>query len=157
MMYLSYNHEEKGYSILEFAKISSQRKDTIKINLNGPESEMDIHYSLYGLNRKEIQSGHLNIEPNIVPTSLALYHAYPNPFNPTTTLHFDIPELGIIEKTYLSVFDVRGREVDMLINEIKSPGSYKLKWNGENFSSGVYFVNMRIGKHVKTQKIILLK
>ena len=99
-----------------------------------------------------------SVDDNIIlPEVFALFQNYPNPFNPATTLHFDIPELDIIEKTYLSVFDVRGREVDLLINEIKSPGSYKLKWNGENFSSGVNFVNMRIGKYVKTQKIILLK
>jgi len=155
-MFLNYQNIERGFSIMEFARSTNLQKDTIKIPLL-ENTEISIFYNFSGESRKEIQKGYFTFEHGPNPTFFALYPAYPNPFNPTTTLHFDIPELDIIEKTYLSVFDVRGREVDLLINQIKSPGSYKLKWNGENFSSGVYFVNMRIGKYVKTQKIILLK
>ena len=155
-MFLNYQNIDKGFSIMEFARSTNLQKDTIKIPLL-ENTEISIFYNFSDESRKDIQKGYFTFEHSPNPTSFALYPAYPNPFNPTTTLHFDIPELDIIKKTYLSVFDVRGREVDLLINEIKSPGSYKLKWNGENFSSGVYFVNMRIGNHVKTQKIILLK
>ena len=155
-MFLNYQNIDKGFTIMEFARSTNLQKDTIKIPLL-ENTEISIFYNFSDESRKDIQKGYFTFEHSPNPTSFALYPAYPNPFNPTTTLHFDIPELDIIKKTYLSVFDVRGREVDLLINEIKSPGSYKLKWNGENFSSGVYFVNMRIGNHVKTKKIILLK
>ena len=50
-----------------------------------------------------------------------------------------------------------GREIDMLINGNKPPGSYKFKWNATKHSSGVYFARLRLGPYVKTQKIILMK
>ena len=60
-------------------------------------------------------------------------------------------------KVSLSIFDLMGREIDMLINGNKPPGSYKFKWNATKHSSGVYFARLRLGPYVKTQKIILMK
>ena len=88
---------------------------------------------------------------------MKLYPAYPNPFNPVTTLRFDIPDLDITEKIHLSIFDLRGREIALLINGFKPPGSYKFRWNATKYSSGVYFARLRMGDQSKTQKIILMK
>ena len=121
------------------------------------ESKLKIYYKFYGRDKKEIQRGHISFEYSTIPTTLDLYPAYPNPFNPVTTLQFDIPHLENTEKVSLSIFDLMGREIDMLINGNKPPGSYKFKWNATKHSSGVYFARLRLGPYVKTQKIILMK
>ena len=68
-----------------------------------------------------------------------------------------IPDLDITEKIHLSIFDLRGREIALLINGFKPPGSYKFRWNATKHSSGVYFARLRMGDQSKTQKIILMK
>ena len=155
-MYLSHQNPEKGYSILEFARPKSMVKDTIHVTAD-EESKLKIYYKFYGRDKKEIQRGHTSFKYSTIPTTLDLYPAYPNPFNPITTLQFDIPYLENTEKVSLSIFDLMGREIDMLINGNKPPGSYKFKWNATKHSSGVYFARLRLGPFVKTQKIILMK
>ena len=155
-MYLSHQNPEKGYSILEFARPKSMAKDTIHVTAD-EESKLKIYYKFYGRDKKEIQRGHTSFKYSTIPTTLDLYPAYPNPFNPITTLQFDIPHLENTEKVSLSIFDLMGREIDMLINGNKPPGSYKFKWNATKHSSGVYFARLRLGPFVKTQKIILMK
>ena len=155
-MYLSHQNPEKGYSILEFARPKSMAKDTIHVTAD-EESKLKIYYKFYGRDKKEIQRGHTSFKHSTIPTTLDLYPAYPNPFNPITTLQFDIPYLENTEKVSLSIFDLMGREIDMLINGNKPPGSYKFKWNATKHSSGVYFARLRLGPFVKTQKIILMK
>ena len=155
-MYLSHQNPEKGYSILEFARPKIMAKDTIHVTAD-EESKLKIYYKFYGRDKKEIQRGHISFEYSTIPTTLDLYPAYPNPFNPVTTLQFDIPHLENTEKVSLSIFDLMGREIDLLINGNKPPGSYKFKWNATKHSSGVYFARLRLGPYVKTQKIILMK
>ena len=65
--------------------------------------------------------------------------------------------MNIAAKTYLSIFDIRGREIELLMNSYKTPGSYNLNWNASEYSSGVYFAQLRFGNQLRTQKIILLK
>ncbi|MGB4852618.1 MAG: T9SS type A sorting domain-containing protein [Ignavibacteria bacterium] len=64
---------------------------------------------------------------------------YPNPFNPVTNLEFGIAKLGFVS---LKIYDVLGRELVTLVNEIKDPGYYKIKFYAGNLSSGVYFYRL---------------
>jgi hypothetical protein len=80
--------------------------------------------------------------------------AYPNPFNPQTTIAFTIPNAGKVE---LAVYDMLGRKVTELLNEYRDKGSYEVKFNGANLASGIYFYAIRAGNFVKTNKLILLK
>ena len=155
-MYLSHQNAERGYSILEFARPEIMEKDTIQVSLE-EASEIEIYYALFGRDRKEIQRGYFYLEHSPIPTAMDLHPAYPNPFNPVTTLRFDIPDLDITEKIHLSIFDLRGREIALLINGFKPPGSYKFRWNATKHSSGVYFARLRMGDQSKTQKVILMK
>lgn len=80
---------------------------------------------------------------------------YPNPFNPTTSLEFGISDLGFIT---LKVSDVLGNEIETLVNENLSPGSYEVKWNGERFASGIYFYSLTAGgKYIGSKRMILIK
>ena len=89
-----------------------------------------------------------------LPTTYDLYQNYPNPFNPTTKIKYAIPERSIVE---LKVYDVIGREVELLVNEEQDLGYYELDFNASKFSSGVYFYQLKAGTFIQTKKMILVK
>ena len=93
--------------------------------------------------------------PGLVPNEFTLYDAYPNPFNPSTTIRFSIPESGNVS---LKVYTVTGQEVMTLIdNEYTINGSYDVSVNMINLSSGVYFYTLTQNNIFLTKKMILLK
>ncbi|GAB4289262.1 MAG: hypothetical protein Kow0098_07110 [Ignavibacteriaceae bacterium] len=83
-----------------------------------------------------------------------LYQNYPNPFNPVTKLSYEIP---VQDKVKITLFDLRGREIKTIVDEIKLPGRYELTIDGTGLSSGVYMVVMNSGSFTGAVKIILLK
>jgi hypothetical protein len=84
----------------------------------------------------------------------SLSNAYPNPFNPATTINYSVPEVSFIS---LKVFDVLGNEVATLVNEEKSSGSYKVEFNASTLPSGIYFYILQAGSFVSTKKMVLMK
>ncbi|HEX2865407.1 MAG TPA: T9SS type A sorting domain-containing protein [Ignavibacteriales bacterium] len=80
--------------------------------------------------------------------------AYPNPFNPVTTLEFNMPQAGQVE---LRIYDALGKEVTTLVNEERKEGSYKVRFNASSLPSGMYLCRMNAGKYSVTRKVILLK
>lgn len=96
---------------------------------------------------------------DFIPDKFALYQNYPNPFNPVTNIKFDIPkEVGNQKsEARLVIFDILGREVGVLINEKLEPGRYEIKWDGTNYSSGVYFYKITAGSFSETKKMMLVK
>lgn len=91
---------------------------------------------------------------NVIPNNYSLDQSYPNPFNPTTTIKYSVPSGGIVN---LTVYDILGREVAVLVNGYITAGKYSVDFNGSNFASGVYFYQLKAGSFVKTMKMILLK
>jgi len=89
-----------------------------------------------------------------VPLDFALFPNYPNPFNPTTTIRYDVKETGIVS---LKVFDLLGREVATLVHGIVPAGSYSIVWNATGLPSGVYLCRMEAERFVETRKMVLLK
>ena len=85
---------------------------------------------------------------------LTLHDAYPNPFNPVTTLRFDIPEQAQVS---LAIYDLQGRQVASLVDGMLSAGQHSVPWNAEGYSSGVYFVKIMAGGYMDTQKLLLVK
>ncbi|MDC0645833.1 T9SS type A sorting domain-containing protein [bacterium] len=98
----------------------------------------------------------VSISDEIVPYVFDLKPSYPNPFNPSTTIRFNIPS-EIQHAVSLQVYDISGRMVETLVNEKLEPGQYDIQWNAAQHSSGVYFLKMNSGSFTKTQKLILLK
>ena len=96
-------------------------------------------------------TGEVNIG---IPDKYELSQNYPNPFNPVTNLEFGISKLGFVS---LKIYDVIGRELVTLVNEIKEPGYYKIKFNGSNLASGVYFYRMTAGEFIAVKKFVVLK
>ena len=89
-----------------------------------------------------------------VPVQYKLYNNYPNPFNPSTTINYVLPENGNVK---LLVYDVLGNEVAVLVNEEKTFGSYEIKYDASKLSSGIYFYEIRAGEIVDTKKMVLMK
>ncbi|MHB8579047.1 MAG: T9SS type A sorting domain-containing protein [Ignavibacteriaceae bacterium] len=89
-----------------------------------------------------------------IPKEFKLSNAYPNPFNPTTKIRFDIPRTSQVN---LTVYDILGREVEILVDKAMMPGSYEVTFNGNHFASGVYFYGIHAGNFVQAKKLILMK
>ena len=96
----------------------------------------------------------LSREVTPLPTKFSLDRAYPNPFNPVTTLSFAIPVDGDVS---IEVYNLQGREVSTLISGYMDAGYHSVVWDANSHSSGVYFVKMVAGEYVNTQKLMLVK
>jgi len=96
---------------------------------------------------------------SIIPEKIHLYPSYPNPFNPITTISFDIPNTlaETMNASSLHVFNIKGQRVETLINETMKPGKHNIQWHPKNISSGVYFLQFKYGEEVITQKITFMK
>jgi tetratricopeptide (TPR) repeat protein len=79
---------------------------------------------------------------------------YPNPFNPTTTISYNLPTEG---KVLVKVYDVLGREVETLVNEIRTAGTHKVEWNGSRYSSGIYFYSVTYKNKTLYKKMLMVK
>lgn len=79
---------------------------------------------------------------------------YPNPFNPSTTVSYSMKEAGTV---VLKLYDITGRFVEEIVNEYKSSGEYKIRFDASNLSSGTYFIRGKLGESISTQKITLIK
>lgn len=91
---------------------------------------------------------------NLSVDEFTLYQNYPNPFNPSTSISFSLPQAG---QTKISVYDMLGREVTVLINDFLESGIHTTSFNGSGLSSGVYIYRIESGGFVKAKQMILLK
>ena len=90
----------------------------------------------------------------MVPEDYSLSQAYPNPFNPTTTIDFGIPKDSHVD---IRVFDMNGRLFEVLVSEMLNEGFHKVQWNASNQSSGIYLLKFESAGQMKTQKLVLVK
>jgi hypothetical protein len=91
---------------------------------------------------------------SILPKKMILYANYPNPFNPTTTIRY---ELLVKSHVSMKIFDLLGREIATLLDEVKQKGMYSVHFNAGNLSSGMYFCQLQSGHSVAVSKLMLVK
>ena len=101
----------------------------------------------------------LSIIAEILPITYNLYNAYPNPFNPVTTLRYDLPEDARVN---ITIYDMMGRIVKTLVNGTQTAGYKSIQWNATNsfgkpVSAGVYLYQIRAGEFIQTKKMVVLK
>jgi len=89
-----------------------------------------------------------------IPKEFKLFNNYPNPFNPVTTIKFDLPKDVQVN---LKIYDVLGKEVTVLVNEIYKAGSYQISFNGSGLASGIYFYKINAGSFTDIKRMILIK
>ena len=88
------------------------------------------------------------------PLQFGLDQNYPNPFNPSTTIKYELPRTSQVN---LVVYDILGREVSVLVNEIREAGFHEVNFNGSSLATGVYFYQLQAGNFVATKRFLLLK
>ena len=93
-------------------------------------------------------------ETQIIPTEFKLFPVYPNPFNPTTNIVFDLPQESVVK---LSIVDLQGRTVEQLVNNRLTAGRITYTWNAARYPSGIYFANLEINGRQTIRKMTLLK
>ncbi len=98
--------------------------------------------------------GELSAQDDPLPSKYSISSIYPNPFNPTTTISFSIPQFGL---TTIRAYDITGRQLETLTNEVLSVGSYSINWNASDCPSGVYLIRMESEDFTQTQKVVLVK
>lgn len=91
---------------------------------------------------------------NFSPSEFALFENFPNPFNPSTTISYQLPVAG---KVVVKIFDITGKEVKSLVNDIQEAGIHKINFDAGGLSSGVYYYSMQSGSFFQTKKLMLLK
>ncbi len=94
------------------------------------------------------------VDAGVSPLTYGLSQNYPNPFNPTTLIQFSLPASKLVS---LKIFDVLGREVATLINDMRPSGLHHVEWNASAVSSGVYFYELRAGDYRAVKKLIVQK
>ena len=101
----------------------------------------------------------MGIETELIPTVYALKDNYPNPFNPVTTLRYDLPENSMVN---ITIYDMLGREVKTMINQTQEAGYRSVIWDATNdygkpVSAGIYLYQIQAGEYMQTKKMVLLK
>ena len=101
----------------------------------------------------------VSIIDETLPITYNLYNAYPNPFNPVTTLRYDLPEDALVN---ITIYDMMGRQVKALVNGSQTAGYRSMHWNATNdrnepVSAGLYLYAIQAGDYTQTKKMVLLK
>jgi len=93
------------------------------------------------------------LENSSLPAKYSMSPNYPNPFNPSTTIRYDLPKAANVT---LRIFNTLGQEIAVLVNEEKEAGYYRVRWDAA-LPSGVYFYRIQAGEYIETKRMILLK
>ena len=135
-----------GTSNIYSEQILYYDRANLYINNHGIISKMRIVYNMPIIGIQPIS--------NEIPKEFTLQQNYPNPFNPVTGINFSISKST---NAKLTVFDITGKELAILVNENLNPGTYKVNWDASDFPSGVYFYRLTAGDFVQSKKMILVK
>ena len=123
------------------------------------------HYRVYAYNAGG-NSGYSNIAfattlvtgihpvTSEIPKAYKLFNNYPNPFNPSTKIKFDIPKSSFVK---ITVYDITGSEVKTLVNEVLQPARYDIEFNPGSLTSGIYFYKLTTNEYTATKKMVLVK
>jgi hypothetical protein len=161
-IYLSSTDETSGKILIEWANSVENSESEIIIDsysLDRNDMPITIGYTMYGVDEEVVSQGMRNMQIRAIPDEYSLHHNYPNPFNPSTTIMYDIPKAG---NTRVLIYDLLGREVVTLVNQDLDAGFYNARWdgrnqNGESVSAGMYFYHLQSGPYRKSLKMLLVK
>jgi hypothetical protein len=99
-------------------------------------------------------AGMLTENDAVIPIAFKLYQNFPNPFNPSTVIKFDVGQPANVK---ITIFDILGREVTVPVNTALEPGNYQINVNMQNYSSGVYFYELKVNGYREVKKMTLIK
>ena len=113
-----------------------------------------IKYNIYVANSSGIPTAVEEEKNPATVSNFELQQNYPNPFNPTTQIRFSLPEQSQVT---LKIYNVLGKEIATLVNDVKGAGVHEISFDGSGLASGVYFYTLQTGKFTQTHKMILMK
>ena len=144
---------------LHFGLGNASSIDSIKVEWLSGTTEVYTGVQINQVIRIVEGSGIIGIQNNSneVPEGFNLYQNYPNPFNPVTSIKFDIPEAMKDNELSIKVFNILGKEVSNIFEGRLIAGNHEVKWNAENFPSGIYFYRLETTGFTISKKMILLK
>ena len=128
-----------------------------RASLSTPEGVRDAETSEWSLVRQElpVDAGRDGSDDSDgLPKATRLYASYPNPFNPTTTLSFDLHESGT---AHMAVYDAIGRHVATLVDEHREAGRHQVTWNASLYASGMYIVRLETAHTAQSRRVMLVK
>ena len=108
-----------------------------------------------------VETNALSLDDNLsIPTQFALHQNYPNPFNPSTQISFDVPDGA--ELVRLNIYNILGKKVSTLLNNVVNPGKHKVEWNakddeGNPVASGIYFYELSSSSFTARKKMLLIR
>lgn len=145
---------QQSFDLTSYANASSQFKIRFRLQSDAGVTSQGWHVD--DIRILTYCQGVINSVGNIeqLPVKYSLEQNYPNPFNPVTRINYAIAKEGFVK---LTIYDLLGREVNVLVNEVKNAGYYSVDFNGVNLSSGVYFYKLESNGFVDTKKLTLIK
>ncbi len=158
--YIDFNHDR---TMLRISHGGTTWCDSLSANLGGGDAivaitngRIDVCWFVDGQNfYRNGQLSTLDVATNDpIPSEILLKQNYPNPFNPTTKIRYTIPKTQHVS---VKIYDLLGRELKTLVDEVKDPGQYQTVWDGANYASGVYFYRLIAGSFVQVKKMLLVK
>lgn len=140
------------YDLVENSKvrIDMSTRDTLDIPQAGTTGVSFIRIFKYGAHCID-EAEH---DKKRLPSAFSLQQNYPNPFNPETRIQYSVRSRRYV---IMKIFDVIGREVATLVNEMKEPGEYAVEWDASDVTSGVYFYRLQVGRYVETKKMAVAR
>ena len=162
LIQLVHDDVEKGVVVIERAFLKDAPDKKVSFTLNSMDRKntyAKVGYAVYDDSSRVMVSGEKTLDVVAVPNEFALHPNYPNPFNPSTNIDFDIVKDG---HTQVVVYDIMGRKIKNLIGENMKAGYHTVAWNGKNdsgnnVSAGVYLCTLSTSSFTKTIKLLLLK
>jgi hypothetical protein len=155
------NSDTSGY---HFVPIFGNVGEGIRWELKNPPTRGSIYWSVQTIDNNFVGSPfapeqHITITSvkntgKRVPEQFALLQNYPNPFNPSTTIKYQLAKNSMVE---LSVYNVLGEKVAVLVNEKQQPGSYSVRFDAAKFSSGIYFYRIKADNFMRIRKMVFIR
>lgn len=133
------NEAEAAFTFDIARETPVNRKDTVRFTVTGKQGISEIKQFVISY---------------AVPDEFKLEQNFPNPFNPATTIQYQLP---VESRVMLKVYDILGREVVTLVNERQEAGYKEIKFNGSRFSSGVYIYRLVTDNYISTKKMLMVK
>jgi hypothetical protein len=150
--------DNNSWIIIAFKNGYGTSTSSYEYTLTDNISNLKVNKIFYRLRQVDF-NGHSQYSPVVlvdkfIPESYSVSQNFPNPFNPSTQIVYQVPVSGHVT---LTVFNTLGKEVAKLVNEDKIAGSYYIQFNADNLASGIYFYNLKTENYSQTKKMILLK
>ena len=155
-----------NYELMEGAELPSEVTFYLGLaNLPGTSMDPELLNVVCGVpdenNPVVVETNALTLDESLaIPTKFALHQNYPNPFNPSTQISFDIPEGS--EVVTLNIYNILGKKVSTLLNNVMKPGKHKVEWNaidsdGNPVASGIYFYELNTPSFIARKKMLLIR